>query len=201
MDELFSAIDAGEVSGEEFTQALLRTVGTDVAESVDRRLGKLRFLTGGSFVLKKPKKNDRGEILEPEKEYTTGELGAAYNQLDKIQRRIRVLESGLEGLKQNTIEVMQYAKHDALAGSYGGFKLVENPPSLEITIPNYKAKSKSISNVIDPADMEFYNLPGKYVIQTLTHSINCERLKEDMLAGGEGWGWAKIVKKTNIKTV
>lgn len=192
--QLFDALDNGELSLVAIDE-LIKSAGLTLADSVDRRIALVQIIAGGRFS-RKPIKDKDGKVVANE---WLGLIGSAKEAMETWGIRYHVLCDTLDRIKQTTIEALSDSPYDAVTGDDGSFKLRNNPPSLEVTAPGFTlGETITIRNVISPDHMEFYNLPAKYTIQTITHSIDTERLKADLTAGEAAWKWAKLTSKKGL---
>lgn len=177
--DILSIAEEGGNEDEAINSCLELAFG-QLANSVDRRLGLFRALTGGKLTVD---------------ETATGVAGAVRSQIENLQRQYKAIKKLAERIKLDTLFQIEQAGLDEIHGKSGRFYLQNSPMALEHSIP---LRSITRSNVISHDDIILNQVPAEYLVMEQITVLNTEAIKSDLSKGREV-PWAKLSQSKHLR--
>ncbi len=176
--EVLAISEEGLLNDDEAIRSCLALADSNLVYSVDRRIGLVVALTGGTLSLDAAK----------------GLISSLKEREAAVKKERQFLEKILISVKESTLQLMEEFNQDFLKGENGEFKKLKGLPSLECDKRVYQ---KSYSNLVASDDLA--GIPAEYLIHEQIITLNKELLKENLLKKGVELPWARITYNPQLK--
>ncbi len=152
----------------------------DLGNSVDRRISLLDYL-GESSVGSKPGSGIIGKAQDLYRIYR-----------DKMETAIKLRDR----IKENTLSIVEANKDIVFKGNLG--KLASQNNSSAKLICDIPLASKTLSNLLEPNNLDFLDIPAEYIKAVTVMQLDVEKLKHDLSFGKEV-PFARLEKGTHLR--